>query len=294
VSQTTENQWTIKRLLDWTANYLNEHGSQSGRLDAEILLAQSLKCQRIELYTRFDQIPAPEQLTAYRGMVKRRADGAPVAYLVGYREFFSLPFAVNESVLIPRPETELLVIQALDLLKQQAVDGQVLQVLDMGTGSGNIAVSIAKHADNCRLTAVDISDAALEVAKRNAQRHQVDDRIAFLQSDLFASVDASARYDLIVSNPPYIATNDKQVEAQVKNHEPHQALFAGADGMDVIARLATDATSFLKPGGRLMFEISPFIEPKCRELLESLDQYGDIQILDDLARLPRIAIAIKK
>ncbi len=177
--------WTVGRLLQWTADYLKSHGSESPRLDAEVLLAKVLGCQRIQLYTAFDNEPSEEVRAAFRELVRRRAEGAPVAYLVGHREFYSLDFRVTPDVLIPRPETELLVIALLDLAKTRPVGGK-LTIADVGTGSGIIAVCAAKHLPGCRVTAIDTSPAALEVAKSNAEKHGVLGRIEFIQSDLFA------------------------------------------------------------------------------------------------------------
>ena len=298
MSQQTENQpWTIKRLLEWTTNYLGENGSESARLDAEILLAESIGCERIDLYTRFADVPGEESLTRYRSMVKSRADGTPVAYLVGYQGFFSLSFQVNDSVLIPRPETEMLVIKALDLLKERSESDQNAgnaKLIDIGTGSGNIAISIARHWKECEVTAVDISTDALDVARKNAETYQLFDRITFQESNLFEAIEPQTRFDFVVSNPPYIARDDPEVEPGVRNFEPHIALFAGEDGMEVIAPLATDAIQFLNPGGYLLIEISPFIETKCVELLESIDGFHEVQIKNDLSNLPRVAIARKR
>ena len=175
--------WTIRRVLEWTTGYLSEHGSESPRLEAEILLAYAKQCPRIQLYTHFDDELSDEVRGRMRALVKRRADLEPVAYLVGHREFFSLDFEVNRDVLIPRPETELLVMEALEALKAAEVSGRVL---DIGTGSGCIAIAIAHRAPTAAVTAVDISESALVVARRNAERHHVADRVSFLQGDLFA------------------------------------------------------------------------------------------------------------
>ncbi|MFZ5829507.1 MAG: N5-glutamine methyltransferase family protein, partial [Planctomycetota bacterium] len=177
--------WTVGRLLQWTADYLKGHGSDSPRLDAEVLLAHALGWQRIQLYTAFDQAPAEGPRTAFRELVKRRAEGTPVAYLVGHREFFSLRFRVSPAVLIPRPETELVVVTLLDLAKGRAGG---LKLADVGTGSGILAVAIAKHLPGCRVTAVDSSPAALDIARANAADHGVAERIEFLESDLLAAV----------------------------------------------------------------------------------------------------------
>ena len=290
----TDQPWTIKRLLEWTAPYLTEKGSHSGRLDAEVLLANVLACQRIDLYARFDEVPNPDQLAKFRGYVKNRAEGQPVAYLVGYREFFSLEFKVNDAVLIPRPETELLVIQSLDFIKEHAKPTQ-LHVLDIGTGSGCIPIALAKHSTRCHLTAVDISPEAIEIAKQNAETHQVDSRIEFIESDLFAAVESDKKFDLIVSNPPYIGTSEEgTVDESVRNFEPHVALFSGEKGLDAIEKIISESPDFLNEGGRLMFELSPIIAKDCKQLLNANERLTDAQILNDFSNQPRVAIATLK
>ena len=172
--------WTIGRLLNWTADFLRERGADSPRLDAEVLLAHARGCQRIELYTAFEEPASDELRTSFRELVKQRAAGKPVAYLVGKREFFSLSFDVTPDVLIPRPETETLVVKALDLLKQRANEAAIPpRVIDVGTGSGAIAVAIAKRNKAAQVVAVDVSPAALAVARRNADKHGVAERIEF-------------------------------------------------------------------------------------------------------------------
>ncbi len=179
--------WTVGRLLQWTTDYLKGHGSDSPRLDAEVLLAEALGCQRIELYTTFDDVPGEEARTAFRELVRRRAEGTPVAYLVGRREFYSLSFRVTPDVLIPRPETELLVIRLFDLLDARPDPAARCTIADVGTGSGIIAVCAAKHRGNIRVTAIDRSAAALAVARANAVEHGVEKRIELVESDLFAT-----------------------------------------------------------------------------------------------------------
>ena len=197
--------WTVGRLLQWTTDYLKQHQVDSPRLDAEVLLAESLGCRRIELYTTFDDVPGEKPRTAFRDLVRQRAAGKPVAYLVGRREFYSLSFRVTPDVLIPRPETELLVVTLLDLAKGRASSEPIL-IADVGTGSGIIAVCVAKHLPGCRVAAIDISPAALAVARTNAAEHHVEDRIEWIESDLFAAVDPQRRFDFVVSNPPYVSS----------------------------------------------------------------------------------------
>ena len=281
--------WTIRRVLEWTTGYLSEHGSESPRLEAEILLAYAKQCPRIQLYTHFDDELSDEVRGRMRALVKRRADLEPVAYLVGHREFFSLDFEVNRDVLIPRPETELLVMEALEALKAAEVSGRVL---DIGTGSGCIAIAIAHRAPTAAVTAVDISESALVVARRNAERHHVADRVSFLQGDLFAPLGAGEEFDVIVSNPPYVSTDDQTgLEQDVVRHEPHGALFAGRDGLDVIRRIIDTAPQHLRAGGSLFLEFSPEQADSIVALLHASGQFEGINILRDTSHQQRAVLA---
>jgi release factor glutamine methyltransferase len=327
--------WTVGRLLTWTTDYLKGHGSDSPRLDAEVLLAHALGRQRIELYTTFDEVPGEEARTAFRELVRRRAEGMPVAYLVGRREFYSLSFRVTPDVLIPRPETELLVIAVLDLARGARDEGRGARegeqrglgtsvpseptsaqstiinpqssisnpqspipnpsIADVGTGSGIIAVCLAKHLPACRISAIDNSSAALAVAKENAQRHGAADRIEFLKSDLFAAVPVERQFDFIVSNPPYVTTGELDgLAADVRKFEPRAALVAGPRGTEVIERLIAQSADRLRPGGHLLMEISPTIHDAVRSLLESNARFELGPTTKDLARLPRVVQAWKK
>ncbi|HEX4129304.1 MAG TPA: peptide chain release factor N(5)-glutamine methyltransferase [Pirellulales bacterium] len=287
--------WTIGRLLAWTADYLKGRGADSPRLDAEVLLAHVLRCQRIELYTRFEEQPNDSQRAAYRELVKQRAEGMPVAYLVGRREFFSLPFRVTTDVLIPRPETEFLVIRLLDLIRQQPPRDEPWRIADVGTGSGIIAICAAKQLPNCGVMATDISAAALEVARSNAAEHGVSARIAFLQGDLLASVAKDAKFDFIASNPPYVKSSEMAgLAADVRRFEPREALEAGPQGTEVIERLIPQAAERLQPGGSLLLEISPMIDEAVRELLTADGRWQLMPTVKDLAGLPRVAEARKR
>ena len=283
--------WTIGRLLTWTQDYLASHGSDSPRLDAEVLLAEALGCQRIELYTRFDDVADDEPRGRFRELVRRRAEHVPVAYLVGQREFYSLPFRVTSDVLIPRPETELLVVAALDLARQRDTQAAV-SICDVGTGSGAIAVCLAKHLPAARVTAVDCSLAALAIARENAQRHDVADRIELVESDLMDALPADARFDLVVSNPPYVSESEwTELMPEVRDHEPRGALVAGPRGTEVIQRLLPQAAARLVPGGHLLLEISPMICDSVCELVEADSHFGPAEVIKDLARLPRVVCA---
>jgi release factor glutamine methyltransferase len=286
--------WTIGRLLTWTTDYLKQHGSDSPRLDAEVLLAESRGCKRIELYTKFDEPADDATRTKFRELVKQRAEGKPVAYLVGRREFYSLSFRVTADVLVPRPETESLVLRLIELFKQGTIVADEPRIADIGTGSGIIAVCAAKHLPAARVTAVDASKAALTVAQENAEALGVADRIEFVESDLFAAMPAERRFHMVASNPPYVSEGEfATLSPTVRNFEPRQALVAGPSGVEVIERLIPQAAERLEPGGWLLMEISPMIEPAVRELVEQHSGFELGPTIKDLAGLPRIVQAKK-
>jgi release factor glutamine methyltransferase len=296
---TTPEPWTIGRLLKWTADHFRQHGSDSPRLDAEVLLAHARGCQRIELYTAFDEVAGDELRTQYRELVKRRAEGTPVAYLVGRKEFYSLSFRVSPDVLIPRPETEHLVVALLDKAKEYSVQGTqysvpstTLRIVDVGTGSGILAVCAAKHLPQAAVTAIDISPAALAIARQNAEQHGVAERITFVEGDLLAALPADAAIDFVLSNPPYVSENEfAQLARDVRDHEPRTALVAGPRGTEVIERLIPQAAERLRPGGWLMLEFSPMIADAVQQLLTADGRFEAITIERDLAKLQRYALA---
>lgn len=287
--------WTIGRLLQWTADYLKQHGCETPRLEAEVLLAHARGCKRIELYTSFAD-PADESLrTKFRELIRRRAEGVPVAYLVGHREFYSLDFVVTPDVLIPRPETELLVLQSIEFLKTLLPRDQPLQVADVGAGSGVVAITIARQVPATRVQAIDISSTALSVALQNAERLGVADRVELVESDLFASVPAEPRFDLIASNPPYVSAQEfANLPRDVKAYEPELALLAGESGTSVIERLLPQAAARLKPGGSLLLEISPMLQKPVEQLLASLDGLEVQPTVKDTSGLARVARARRK
>jgi len=283
--------WNVGRLLSWTADYLKRHGSQSPRLDAEVLLAESLDCERIDLYTRFDEEPDEAVRAALRDLVRRRAEGAPVAYLVGRREFFSRSFRVTPDVLVPRPETEHLVVAAIDLAKGVAGGAAVC---DVGTGSGIIAVCLARQVANCRVTAVDISPAALRIARENTAAHGVEDRIELLESDLLAALPEGRVFDLIVSNPPYVSQSEYDgLPAGIRLFEPRGALVAGPRGTEIIERLLPQAAARLADGGHLLIEVSPMIHDAVCRLIAADSRLLPQTTIKDLAGYPRVVSARK-
>jgi release factor glutamine methyltransferase len=278
--------WTVGGLLEWTERYLAQKGVEFPRLDAQVLLAHALGCKRIDLYGLRHGEPAPEDLRQrYRELIRKRVEGCPVAYLVGRKEFFSLEFEVSPAVLIPRPDSETTVVECLSAIKGLSAP----RVLDLGTGSGNLAVIVAKQNRQAHVTAVDISPAALEVARRNAEKHAVADRICFLQGDLFWPLPAGERFDVVLSNPPYIPRGDLAGLAPgVRDYEPHLALDGGEDGYAVFERLIADARHHLVPDGYLIVEIGSPQEKSARDRLSALEGYELAPTVFDSARHPRV------
>src|SRR5262245_56696650 len=199
--QARSGEWTLGRLLNWTAKYLADKGTEFPRLDAEVLLAHAAGCKRIDLYgIRFDEEATPEVRQRYKDLIGKRLEGCPVAYLVGRKEFFGLEFEVTPAVLIPRPDSELVVMECLELAKKMPSP----RIVDIGSGSGNLAVAVARNHPGAQITAIDRSPEALAVARRNAGKHGVAERVRFLEGDLFAPLSPDERFDFVISNPPYI------------------------------------------------------------------------------------------
>lgn len=283
-----DDVWTVGRLLDWTAQHLANKECESPRLDAEVLLAEALGCRRIELYTRYDELAGDEARQRFRALVRQRLEGCPVAYLVGRKEFFALEFEVSPAVLIPRPESEFVVMECLRLA--QGMDRP--RVLDIGTGAGNLAVAVASRHVAADVTAVDLSSEALEVARRNAAKHEVAGRMRFLQGDLFAPIPAGERFDFIVSNPPYIALEDMAgLPVGVRHYEPHLALAGGPGGYVVLDRLLSEARNYLEPGGHLIVEIGAPQEQPVRERFGAFPGYELAPTVHDYSRHPRVLCA---
>jgi release factor glutamine methyltransferase len=280
-----EQTWTVGRLLDWTTQFLGQKGSESPRLDAEVLLSHALGWKRIDLYARHGEAAPDEGRAKFKELVQRRVKGCPVAYLVGRKEFFSLEFEVGPAVLIPRPDTECVVDECLRLAREMTAP----RVLDVGTGSGCLAVTVAKHHKTAQVTAVDVSPEALAVARRNAEKHGVGERVRFLEGDLFAPLGGDELFDFVLSNPPYIPHGDiAGLEPGVRDYEPHTALDGGADGYAVFERLVAGAPAHLKPGGWLIVEIGSPQEKRTREFIEGHGGYELMRTVYDGAKHPRV------
>jgi release factor glutamine methyltransferase len=287
----TPTVWTIQALLGWTTDFLRSKGVEAARLEAQVLLAHVLDCPRIELMARWQEQPADADRVRFRELIKRRVDGWPVAYLVGWREFYLLRFEVSPAVLVPRPDTETLVLEALRLLKPLTAP----VVLDLGTGSGCIAVSVAHQKKDARVTATDVSPDALDVARRNAAAHGVADRVTFSQGDLFAAVPPGAAFDVVASNPPYVTPAElAALTPDVREHEPRLALDGGPDGLAFYRRIAAGVGSHLKPGGRLLVEIGETQDDAVRALLAGRPELEVGPTLKDGAKRPRVVTARKR
>ena len=292
---TIDEIWTIQKLLKWVTEYLAGKGIESPRLSAELLLSHVLALKRIELYTQFSKQVPQEQLDKLHDLVKRAGLHEPVAYLTGKTEFYSLELDITADCMIPRPETELLVQRAIEFLRTRC---GIQYVCDLCTGSGCIAVAIAKNFPEARIIATDISAAALEVAARNIEKHRLNERIRLLCGDLFEPIIKQLdvnQFDLIVCNPPYVSTAEyDKLDKNVKDYEPASALLAGADGMDVYRRIVEKVDEFLKPDATFMLEIGYAQGPSVKELLKQTVAFSEIKIEKDFHNNDRIVISRKK
>jgi len=250
----SERSWTVLELLRWTTKHFQEQGIESARLDAECLLAAALGVERLQLYLDYEKPVQAEERAQFRELVKSRAaERIPVAYLLGHKEFWSLSLEVTPDVLIPRPDTEVLVAAALELAPDVEAS---LRVLDVGTGSGAVALAVASERPCAEVTATDVSKASLEVAIRNAEKLDLAERVCFLQGDLLAPV-AGETFDMILANLPYVPESQESSLAPELQREPRAALFSGPDGLDLLRRFLTEVGPALAPGGAVLLEMGP-------------------------------------
>jgi len=281
-----QTPWTVRSLLAWGREWLSRRGVDNPRLDAELLLAHALRCDRVRLYTDFDKPLAPEELSRARPLFERRGQREPVAYILGVKEFYGRPFKVGPGVFIPRPETELLVQIALEGLPAQGP----VNVLDLCGGSGAVGVTVAAERPEARVDVVDIAEAAVAAARGNAEAH-AQGRVTVLLGDLYAALSAERRYDAILANPPYVGTHDHgRLEPDIVQHEPHEALFAGEQGLAVVRRVVEDAPRWLVPGGLFATEIDPAQAAAVVALCAGAGLRG-AGIVRDLAGLERHVVA---
>lgn len=286
----TDERWTVLRLILWSADFLRTKGVESGRLDAEHLLAHVLQLGRLQLYLEFERPLTPAELDAFRPLLRRRAGREPLQYILGHQPFRELDLAVEPGVLIPRPETELLVGEILSWAASEGLEASVM--LDLGTGSGAIALSLAHEGRNTRIVAVDLSEAALEVARRNRESAGLTGKVDLRRGSLFEPLGENERFDVITSNPPYVAEVDEAgLEPEVRDWEPREALFAGADGLDVLRRIVTGARGHLREGGLLALEVGAGQAVEVAELLRDAGGYEDVRVVRDYSGRQRFVFA---
>ena len=288
----SNKMWRVVDLLDWTVGYFQQHDIPNPRLDAEVLLGHLLEKSRLQLYLHFEMPVFQEHLTLFRELIKKRIARTPVSYLTNQKEFMSLDFYVDERVLIPRPETEQLVETILTTKTENPQ-----RLLELGTGSGAIATSLALQQPEWEIVATDISEPALAVARKNAETHACTAQIEFLSGDLFEPIDVvntngNPRFDWIVCNPPYIKNTERDtLSPDVRDSEPEIALFAGADGLAVIRRLIAEAPKYLAPSGKLILEIGETQADSVRALIDAESAYCTYKLLKDYAEKERIVLA---
>ena len=279
--------WTTAAVLEWTTKRFTGAGVGAARLEAQVLLAPALGCSRVQLYTGFDRPLAEDELTAARELIRRRLAGEPLAYLVGEQEFWSLPFTVDPSVLIPRHDTETVVSVVLDRVGERAAERRIL---DLCTGAGPLAVALARELPAARVLATDISPAAAALATANAARNKVGERVEVVLGDLWAAVGDQV-FDVVVSNPPYIATGDLAGLDREVQREPRLALDGGADGLDIFRRLVVGLPAHVASGGLVAFEHGHDQDVGVRALLDATAAFAPAATERDLAKLPRVTWA---
>ena len=281
--------WTIGRILQWTEQYFQSKEMDTPRLDGEVLLSHVLGKDRIYLYTHYDQPLIQEELDAFRPLVQERAKGHCVAAIIGEKDFMGLTFKVNDKVLIPRPDTETLIEYVLGAYSKNSD----VRILDVCTGPGTILLSLLHYLPNACGVGLEISTDALSVAKENGERFNLNDRVQLFESDMFSALVGNAeKFDLIVSNPPYIRTGDAKLLSQDVLNEPHIALFGGEDGLEFYRILAKACGTYLKSQGRIAFEIGYDQAEAVKALLEETGQYSDIQCIADLGGNDRVVTAV--
>ena len=283
--------WTAKKVVRWTAGWFEERDvTETPRLDADLLLSQVLDASRVELYTKMDEELTSDQLGQFKQLIKRRAAGEPVAYLVGHREFRKLDLKTDERALVPRPDTETLIDVVLELLS--SYEGETpYKVAEIGTGTGAIALALVDENDDANVVASEISEEALQLARENLSLHDAETRVALFHGDLLEPIpDEAFPVDFVVSNPPYVAEDEyRELDETVREFEPAEALLAGDDGLEVIRRLIPAAEEKLKSGGWLAFEIGHQQGDSVRELLEEAE-FEEVEIHQDMGDRDRVAV----
>ncbi|HOX37591.1 MAG TPA: peptide chain release factor N(5)-glutamine methyltransferase [Candidatus Brocadiia bacterium] len=285
-----DSEWTILRLLQWTAQHFRKAGIETARLDAEILLAHVLSTDRIHLYTGFDRVVGDEERARFRELVKRRAQRVPCKWLTGKAEFYGIPLDIEEGVFVPRPETELLVQCCLELAKPAESEWRVLELC---AGSGAVAIAIAAKLPNARITAVEMDGRAAALAERNCRKNAVDARVKIVLGDLFAPLTEADRadgFDFVLANPPYVASSMlDELDPEVALHEPRLAWDGGADGLDYYEKIIGQAGGLLRKGGILIVEMGEGQSGAVTRIAEKAG-FARAAIRRDAAKIERVAI----
>ncbi len=284
--------WRIIDVLLWTSSYFESKSIEAPRASAELLLSHVLNMERIGLYINHDKPLSENELSEFKNLIKRRAAREPVFYILGYKEFWSLNIDVTKDVLIPRPETELLVEETLKLISE---DNNDFNILELGAGSGAISIALAHERAHPIFFASDISIKALRLSMQNALKYSLDKRISFFISDWFAALKKKEMFDIIVSNPPYIKHDDiKNLEPEIRRYEPLRALDGGEDGMVCIKNIVSDAFNYLKKGGKLVLEIGFDQREKIEKLVSKIRDYDNLIFFKDYSNYDRVAMISKK
>jgi release factor glutamine methyltransferase len=287
-----EESWTVLKLLQWTTDYFQRNNVPEPRTSAEVLLAHVLAEDRLFLYLNYDRPMEKNELAEYRACIKRRLGGEPNQYITGLQEFWSLPLRVSPDVLIPRPETEVLVEAVLEFLDK--ADPNV-DILDLGTGSGAIAIALARELPAGKIVATDLSMAALRLAQENAKLHQVDERILFVRGDMFAAIPgASQKFKVVVTNPPYVSHAAMfQLPREIRNFEPHHALEGGPDGLAAIRHIIAEVHTVLSQAGALFMEMGADQTESVSALVLESQEYQSFHIRKDYSGIDRVLVAEK-
>ena len=290
-----ETNWMIKNALRWGVDYLKDNGVDSPKLDAEILLMYSLNIDRTKLYLFSDKILNAKEREIYKGCVERRSKREPVAYITGHKEFMSLDFKLTKAVLVPRPETEILVEETLRECAQRKDKKSFIRILELGTGSGIIAVSLAKAIKQITLVATDISLEIIKVAVENAHLHKVNDKITFFLGRYLQGIKQKEnQFDFIVSNPPYLSKSDwERAQPEIREHEPPDSLLGGEDGMDFYRTIIPDTSNLLSEDGCLLLEVGIGQTEIVSGMIEKTASYSRVELIKDLSGIKRVVKALK-
>jgi release factor glutamine methyltransferase len=288
-----DESWTILKLLQWTTDYFEKNDVVEPRASAEVLLAHVLSENRLYLYLNYDRPLDTRELSTFRACIKRRLAREPSQYITGIQEFWSLPMRVNPTVLIPRPETEVLVQATLEFIGSTHTN---ITIMDLGTGSGAIAIALARELPTARIVATDVSMATLHLARDNARLNRVDGQISFVRADMLAAISVgSQKFNLVVTNPPYVSHDDySELPREIRDYEPRHALDGGADGLTAIKHIIWEAPTVLRQAGGLLMEMGAGQAESVSTLVRDSQHYQNHSIIKDYSGIDRVLVAIKK